>query len=118
MKRVAYDLIRNLVEHLGGTMSFYQKGYLHGVWVITIGEKSRVFECTGDESHPELDQLYGPKVKNPKRREDYEHELNQDAEKQLLSLLDISWLPTRGAEALAQIIERTKWRFAWTLART
>lgn len=118
MTRKAYDLIQNLVEKLGGTMTFIREGYRYGAWVITIGEKSRVFLCEGNRSLPALDQLYVPKVENPNHWDEYKHELVKDAETKLLSLLDIHSFSQNEADDLQKIIQRTKWRFSWTLART
>lgn len=114
----AYDLVRSMVERLGGTMTYERKGYVHGAWVIKIGQNDLVIKASGNRSFPELDQLYTPRVKNPKHWDDYAEKLIPDAEKQLYSLLDLPYYPVEKREELSQLIERTKWKFAWTYART
>jgi hypothetical protein len=105
-------------------MAYERSGYRHGAWVIRIGESSAIVEAGGSQSFPELDRLYVPRVPNPGHWGDYLDELVPNAETQLLSMLGIS--SGDGPESpsdeeiseLAQIIERTRWRFSWTLART
>jgi hypothetical protein len=104
-------------------MTYERKGYRHGAWVIRIGESSVTIEAGGNRSFPELDRLYVPRVPDPRHWDDYLDELVPDAETQLLSMLGISGnrpecLPHDVIEELAQLIERTKWKFAWTYART
>jgi len=123
MSNRAYGLIRSIVEGLGGSMFYERKGYRYGAWVIRIGEHSVTIKSDGNRSFPELDRLYVPRVPEPKHWDDYKDELVPDAEKQLLSMLGISdnvsrCLPDDEKEELAQLIERTKWKFAWTYART
>lgn len=116
----AYGLVRSLVERYGGEMYYEREGHRYGAWVIRIGECSVTIEGGGSRSFPELDQLYVPRVPNPKDWDDYLDELVPDAEARLLCLVGI-WserLPDEEVEELAQIIERAKWRFAWTYART
>ena len=114
----AYDLIRSMVERLGGSMTYEHEGYQYGAWVITTGENSLVIKASGNSSFPELDQLYTPRVKVPKHWDDYYEILVPDVEKQLYSLLGIPYYPDEKREKLAQLIERTRWKFAWTYART
>ena len=86
----AYDLVRSIVERLGGSMVYEREGYRHGAWVIRIGEKSVTIEAGGDRSFPQLDRLYVPRVPDPRHWDDYSDELVPDAETQLLSMLGIS----------------------------
>jgi len=119
----AYGSVRSLVEGLGGSMIYERKGYRHGAWVIRVGEKSVTIEAGGDRSFPQLDRLYVPRVPDPKHWDDYSDELVPGAEPQLLSMLDASAneperFPGEKTEELVRLIERTKWKFAWTYART
>ncbi|HOT91652.1 MAG TPA: hypothetical protein PLJ78_04840 [Anaerolineae bacterium] len=119
----AYELIRALVERLGGSMYYERKGHRYGAWVIRIDESNVTIESSGNRSFPELDRLYVPRVPNPRHWDDYLDELVPDAEARLLSLLGISEkrpkrLPDDEIEELAQLVERAKWKFAWTYART
>lgn len=104
-------------------MTYEREGYQHGAWVIRIGERSVIIEAGGNQSFPELDRLYVPRSPNPRHWDDYLDELVPNAEAQLLSMLGISGdrpkCPTDDEIGeLAQIIERAKWKFAWTYART
>jgi hypothetical protein len=122
MSNRAYGSVRSIVERLGGSMVYEREGYRHGVWVITVRDKSAIIEASGDRSFPQLDRLYVPRVPDPRHWDDYSDELVSDAETQLLSLLGISGskrklLPDE-MEELCRLIERTKWKFAWTYART
>ncbi|MHB1318352.1 MAG: hypothetical protein ACYCYF_07030 [Anaerolineae bacterium] len=121
MPERVYDLVRALVERLGGTMIYERDGHRYGAWVITIGDKSVTLEASGDHSFPALDQLHIPLVSNPTHWDQYKNELVLDAEERLLSMLGVTELPRLSPDEmkeLAQIIERAKWRFAWTYART
>jgi len=118
MESRAYDLVRSMVERLGGSMTFEHEGYRYGAWVIKIGKNTLVIKAGGNRSFPELDQLYTPRVKDPKHWDDYYETLIEDAEKQLYALLSIPYFPDEKREKLTQLIERTKWKFAWTYART
>lgn len=122
MSNRAYDSIRSIVERHGGAMVYVREGYRHGAWVIRIGENSFTIEATGNQSFPQFDRLYVPRVPHPERWDDYSDELAPDAEAQLLSMFRISInkperLPDE-MEDLTQPIERAKWKFAWTYART
>jgi hypothetical protein len=91
--------------------------------VIKIGGNITTIEAGGNRSFPELDSLYVPRVPEPRHWDDYSNELVPDAENQLLSMLGISdnrseYFPEDQRENLAHLIERTKWKFAWTYART
>jgi len=104
-------------------MVYEHEGYRYGAWVIKVAEKSVTIEAGGDRSFPELDRLYVPRVPDPRHCDDYSNQLIPDAETQLLSMLGISGnrpecLPDDEMKELAQLIERTKWKFAWTYART
>jgi len=117
----AYDSIRSLVERLGGTMVYQREGYAHGAWVIRIDDKALIIEAGGDRSFPQLDGLYVPKEPAPGHWEDYTTEMVPDAEARLLSMLYAAsklTLPPDEAYELANVIERTRWKFAWTYART
>lgn len=114
----AYDLVRTLVESLGGTMVYEKSGFPHGAWVINLGEKSKVFEAKGDQSFPELDKLHLPKVKKPRRWEDYQNELQPDAKSRLFVTMGLPPVPEDLLEELGQIVERAMWEFAWSYART
>jgi len=113
---MAYDSIQALVERLGGTMIYQRAGYRHGAWIITIGEQCAVLEASGNRSFPPLDSLYVPRVPHPKHWDDYKNERVPDAEAGLMALLGSCELEESGE--LARLIERTKWRFSWTLARS
>ena len=104
-------------------MVYERKGFRYGAWVIKVGEKSVTIEAGGDRSFPQLDRLYVPRVPDPRHWDDYSDELVPDAETQLLSMLGASHnkperLPDDETEELMRLIERTKWKFAWTYART
>ncbi len=103
-------------------MRYEREGYRHGAWVIRIGENSATIEARGDRSFPQLDGLYVPRVPHPQQWDDYSVELVPEAEARLLSMLRISsnqanLLPDQ-TKGLAPLIQRTKWKFAWTYART
>ena len=102
---------------------FYERaGYRYGAWVIRLGEHSAVIEAGGDQSFPELDGLYVPKEPDPKHWYDYySNRLVPDAEERLLSMLRSSPREsslTDEMDGLAPLIARTKWKFAWSYART
>jgi len=122
MANRAYDSIRAIVERLGGSMLYEREGYRHGAWVIRIDENTATIEASGDRSFPRLDGLYLPRVPHPKRWDDYSNELVPEAEAKLLSMLRITTIKAKPLssemEGLAALIERTKWKFAWTYART
>ena len=118
MSNRAYDEIRTLVEQRGGAMTYERKGYRHGAWIIRLGEKSAIIETDGNRSFWELDRLYVPQVENPKQWDDYSNQLVSDAEVKLLKMLESKPLTEEEAHELAQLISRTKWKFAWTFART
>ena len=118
MAERAYELVRSMIERNGGSMTYERKGYRYGAWIITLGDKSRIFEADGNQSFPELDRLYIPKVKNPKDQNDYADQLVPDAELRLFALFGTSAILEDEKNQLEQIINRTKWKFAWTYART
>ena len=88
-----YGLVRALVESLGGSMTYEKSGFRYGAWVINIGEKSKIIEACGDQSFPELDKLYKPKVKNPRNWDDYLNELQPDTDFRLMILMGLSPVP-------------------------
>jgi hypothetical protein len=122
MSNRVYGSVRSVVERLGGSMVYERGGYRHGAWVIKIGEKSVTIEAGGNRSFPQLDCLYVPRVPDPRHWDDYSDELVPDAETQLLSMLGISGNEPEHLldemKELTRLIERTKWKFAWTYART
>lgn len=66
MSKHAYGLIRSIVERLGGSMTYEREVYRYGAWVIRIGESSVIIEASGNQSFPDLDRLYIPRVPNPR----------------------------------------------------
>jgi hypothetical protein len=103
-------------------MIYERQGHRYGAWVIRLGESSVTIEAEGNRSFPKLDRLYLPRVPEPQHWDDYLNQLVPDAEERLLSMLRISSndseFLTHEKDSLAQLIERTKWKFAWTYART
>ncbi len=118
MAKRSYDLVRSLVESLGGAMTYERKHHRYGAWVVYVRNKTKIIEATGGRSFPELDSLYVPKIKNPKHWDDYYNVLRPDAKARLLVGMGISPVPPIEAGELTQIIEAAKWNFAWTYART
>lgn len=112
-----YDAVRTMVEGHGGTMVYEHEGYRHGAWVVRIGDQSVIFEASGNQWFPFLDELHVPLRRYPKHYGDYSGDLVPDAEERLLSLLH-GELPADEAEGLAALIEQAKWKFGWTYART
>lgn len=88
MSSRAYDLVRTIVEDNGGEMYYQVKGYRYGAWIIEIGNKRIAIESQGNQSFPELDQLYVPKVSNPRYWDDYYNELVDGAEAKLLEMFN------------------------------
>lgn len=117
MTHRVYDLIRSLVEQLGGSMTYERQKYRYGAWVITLGEKRKVIEAGGNRSFPELDQLLEPLVPNPRHWDDYKNQLVPDAIGRLFALMGFSDIPENEMEDFKQLIERNRWKFAWTYAR-
>ena len=76
--RRAYGSIRCLVERLGGSMVWVKRGYRHGAWVITIGDKSTAIPAPGKQSFPELDRLLVPLAADPRTCNDSSNELVHD----------------------------------------
>lgn len=118
MSRRAYDAIRTLVEQRGGSMTFEHEGYRHGAWIIRIGESSATIEADANRSFQQLDCFYVPRVPNPKQWDDYSNELVPDAVARLLGMLGLDPFAEQESQELARLVERTKWKFAWTYART
>jgi hypothetical protein len=83
-----YGKLRDIIERLGGAMVYQREGYQYGAWELALNGKTAVIESTGQHSFPKLDTLYVPKVASPKSWDDYSDDLLDDAEPQLLSLLD------------------------------
>ncbi len=82
----AYELKRSLIERHGGSMVYEHEGHRYDAWVITIGKRRKTIEAGGNQSIPELDQLYVPLVDSPKHWDDNASQLIPDAEVSLLSL--------------------------------
>lgn len=116
----AYSTLRALVQRLGGSMHYDRRASRYGAWVITLQDKSLIIEAPGNRSFPELDRLHVAKVPDPKDWSDYAEELVPDAEDRLIALLHASGSPNTPIDysELESVIERAKWKFAWTYART
>jgi hypothetical protein len=116
-----YGALRAVVEDLGGSMIYERHGHRYGAWVIKIGERGLTVEGRGDRSFPEIDSLHLPRAPNPKDWDDYSDDLVPDAEDKLMAMLKdlVGGLPPapEDTQVLADLIERTKWKFSWTLAR-
>jgi hypothetical protein len=48
MERRAYGAIRDIVERLGGTMTYEREGFRHGAWVISMRKKQATVEARGN----------------------------------------------------------------------
>ncbi len=83
----AYGKLREIIERRGGSMTYEGKGW-HGAWLISLDGKNKNIPATGEESFPELDRLYVPKIVEPKTWNDRHNELLDDAEEQLLAMLN------------------------------
>ena len=114
----AYDEVKSLVIQHKGVMRYQREGFCFGAWIVTLGDKSITIEASGEQSFPMLDQLYVPRIAKPKHWDDYFNELVPDAELKLLAMFGLSILPVDEIQGLRQAIERSKWKFAWTFART
>jgi len=114
----SYGLIRSIIERHGGSINYVRRGYRYGAWVIEIGDTTKIIEAEGNQSFPELDRFYVPKIQDPKHYYDYYDQLIPEAEEQLLSWLGNSLVSESLPGDLEQIIKRTHWKFAWTYART
>ncbi len=118
----AYGSIRSLVEGLGGSMVWAKQGYAHGAWIVTIRDKRMVIPASGKQSFPQLDGLLVPLKPDPKTWNDYTNDLLSDAESRLLVILSDApppeLFPADEVDRLAELIERTHWRFSQTMART
>ena len=86
-RRRAYGEVRDLVEQKGGTMRFQREGYRYGAWIISLNGKQAIVEAQGNQTLPELDRMYVPKMANPKTWHDYTHELIPEAAEALSMLL-------------------------------
>ena len=118
MKDRAYDLVRGVVEKLGGSMEYDRSGVQWGAWKLRLGDREVTFNAGGERCFPELDQLYLPKVTNPTSWDDYKNELVPDVEMKVLALFGLGELPAEETEQIQAAIERSQWKFAWTYART
>jgi len=81
-----YQELREVAEAHHGRMWHERAGYLHGAWIVEIGDARRVFESNG-AGHPELDRLYVRKVVFPRHWSDYTHQLVGDAKDVFLSMV-------------------------------
>lgn len=103
-------------------MVWAKKSYRHGAWIITLRDKRVVIEALGVQSFPALDGLLEPIAADPKTWNDYSNDLLPDAEERLLVMLRDAPppepFPSDQEDALAELIERTHWRFSQTMART
>ena len=113
-----YDLVRAVIEKLGGSMEYEREGVQWGAWKLRLGDRKVTFNAGGERSFPELDQLYLPKVTNPTSWDDYKNELVPDVEMKVLALFGLGELPAEETEQIQAAIERSQWKFAWTYART
>ncbi|HQH22579.1 MAG TPA: hypothetical protein PLJ89_10925 [Thermoleophilia bacterium] len=120
--RRAYGSIRSMVEKLGGSMVWARRGYRYGAWIVTIADRRMIIPASGEQSFPQLDGLLVPLKAHPRTWNDYTNDLLPDAESRLLAMLRDAPppepFPRDQEDALAELIERTHWRFSWTLART
>ena len=118
----AYGSVRSFVEGLGGSMVWAKKGYRHGAWIVTIADKRMVIPALGEQSFPQLDGLLVPLKPDPKTWNDYTNDLLPDAEARLLDRLAAApppeLFPADEGDRLAELIERTHWRFSPRMART
>jgi len=73
-----YGSIQSIVERLGGSMVYEREGYLHGTWMIKIGENRLTIEAGGKQSFSQLDRLYVQRVSDPRHWDDYSDELLPD----------------------------------------
>jgi hypothetical protein len=122
MSDLAYPLVRELVEQLGGIMEFQRSGFRHGAWIIRLPIGQAAVSATGARSFPALDQLHIPKVPHPATWDDYERKLVPDAQARLLGLVTAYGapreLPLSESSTIAAAIASARWKFAWTYART
>lgn len=113
-----YDLVRTAIERLGGNMLWQREGFQYGAWVLSLGDRTKTIEATGKRSFPELDALYIPKINAPKTWDDYQDSLVPNAYAQIVKLFGLGELPQDESTQLVNAIESSKWKFAWTYART
>jgi len=85
-KRACHKL-HEIIERLGGSMTYQRQGSRHGLWEISLHGKSATIPATGSRSFPQLDSLHVPDVPSPTTWYDYRDELVADAEQRLLALL-------------------------------
>lgn len=82
-----YGSVAVLLARHQGSMAWDRTISPHGAWKLTCFDKTKVIKATGRKSFPELDQLYVPKVVNPRTWEDrHSALLLDDAEEKLLAL--------------------------------
>jgi hypothetical protein len=74
-----YRAIRDLIESLGGTMTWRPMGS-GGDWVLDLRGRTATVECR-DRQVNDLDRLYVSKVHHPATWDDYDHDarLTSDA---------------------------------------
>jgi len=70
-KEVPYGRVRNLVESIGGTMTYQVGGGPGGVWELNLwGRTARI--DVRDNRINDLDRLYVARVDDPKTWDDYD----------------------------------------------
>jgi len=82
-----YDKVREVLESIGGSMSYRPGGGPGGVWVLELWEKTTEVEVR-DNKVNRLDLLYVAKVDNPKTWADFASaaELVKDVRWKLVAL--------------------------------
>jgi hypothetical protein len=87
-----YGKIRDIIERRGGSMVWHRSGYRYGAWEISLDGKRVVVEAMGVQSFPALDRFYksSQEVAVPKTWDDYEDELVDGAEEQLIAWIRLT----------------------------
>jgi len=73
-----YHEVKSLLESIGGTMTYRPGGGPGGVWVLALRGRTINVEVR-DHTINRLDELYVPKVQNPRTWDDYSSRLVDDA---------------------------------------
>ena len=118
MTQRAYDLVRKVVERLGGSMVYEREGIQYGAWVLKLSDREVRIAAEGNRAFAELDRLYLPKIINPKTWDDYQNLLVPGVEMKILGLFGLGDLPAEDTAQIEAAIARSEWKFAWTYART
>jgi hypothetical protein len=83
-----YGALRRGIEERGGSMWYEPEGYGQGgAWIVRLGSRERAFPWD-NKAFPGLDDLYIPKVRNPKYWTDYTRTLIPGAIDKLIGRLD------------------------------